>query len=132
MLTVRNGQLAALADERARDFAERMCRHLRHEFPAETAALGDAELRTAVDAALARARAWGLASGEELCRWLNLCACFGWAFDRDPALPWMRAALADAGGGAPGERLHLLYERALHRLETEARNRRLREAFGVG
>ena len=122
MQTIRRIQLDALALARFRSFVERMCRHLRTEFGEEVGEMNEAELRHAVESGISRARAYGLRSAQDLCRFLNLCAVFGWEFDEDESL---REVLTDDAVENASVRLRRVYARCLRRLEVEEHNERL-------
>jgi hypothetical protein len=119
MLIIREAQYAALSKHRSTDFGQRMASHLRLYFPDDVAALDDTELRAAIDGAIQRARGHGLISARDLCRFLNLCAIFGWNFDDDNGL---RQVLRDVAIKDPGVRLQRAYSRCLRRLEVAKLN----------
>lgn len=123
MLTIRDRQLALLSATRRRDFVEAMCTHLRRYFPFLMAPLSDTELRLKVVDCLTAAQRFGLSCERDVCQYLNLAAYYGWRFERDPDLLWMRRVLVDTHGGPPGNRLQALIEECLARQRTALRQR---------
>ena len=112
---IRLAQLAAMRQHGSGAFATRMMAHLRQHFPEELASLKDGHLLAAVEEAIQRGHRHGLTSARDLCRFLNLCAVFGWSFDDDQRLRlvWNDPATADAA-----VRLERVYARCLRRLEV--------------
>jgi len=99
-----------------------MCDHLRAHFSAEVSEMTPAELHEAVRMAIARARVYRLTSARDICRFLNLCAVFGWEFDADETLG---DVLRDTRIANPSVRLQRLYARCVRRLEVEEQNERM-------
>lgn len=123
MLTIRDAQLALLSATRRQDFVDAMCAHLRRYFPFVTAQLAATELRLKVVDCLAAAQRFGLSSERDICHYLNLAAYYGWRFECDPDLLWMRRVLSDTDGGPPGNRLQALVEECLARQQAARRQR---------
>ena len=78
-----------------------------------------------------RAASYGLTSQQQACRFINLAAAYGWDFDSNPDLLWMRKILTDTSPGRPGERLDRLVQTCLHRQSIEEHNRVLRQQSGL-
>lgn len=126
MLVIRRAQWQLLAQAPREQFLDEMLAHVRVHFPTPCWLLTPEELRAQVDAVVRRAGSYGLTSRRQACRFLNLAAHYGWAFDSDPGLRWMRDILTDTGLADPGERLDRLVQVCLRRHEIETRNLALR------
>jgi hypothetical protein len=130
MLMVRRQQLRALGLSQRQQFVDEMCKHLRRHFTAPLRALDEPALRAHVTEALDAAAALGLASRRDGCRYLNLCATYGWRFLQAPANEWMRRCMGDSQVGSMSARLDLLVDGCLQRREVDAQDRLLAEKHG--
>jgi len=119
MIQLRVHQMQAIETQKFEQFVERMCIHLRREFPAEFEDTCETDLRETVRIAIARARHYRLSSARDLCRYLNLCAVFGWEFDANPSL---RSMLRDRRIASPSARLQRVFAACVRRLEVEEYN----------
>jgi ribosomal protein S13 len=127
VFTVRAFQVRHLSLGREQEFAERMIRHLEAHYPDRVGVLRPDALRTHVEHAIGTARGLGLSTERAICRHLNLCMTCGWGYLDEPENAWMRDRyLGDAALGAPDERMRLLVDEVLRRMEIEAQNQRLR------
>lgn len=126
MLTIRNTQLQALAKKPREQFVREMQNHLYEHFPTEAWRLTPEELYEQTNTLVNRAGIYGLLSRQQVCRFINLAAHYGWEFDSDPELRWMHAILIDPALDEPGQRLDRLVETCLHRQAVEERNRALK------
>lgn len=131
MLIIRNAQLRALARPAREHFIEEMLSHLYLHFPTQAWQLTRTELHDRVDELIDRAAGHQLTSRQQVCRFINLAASYGWTFDSDPELPWMRNILTDSGLTQPEERLDRLVNTCLHRQRVEAHNLAQRQALGL-
>jgi hypothetical protein len=131
MLIIRNTQFRALSQQPREQFIEEMLGHLYSYFPAAAWLLTPEELRGQVNALIARAAAYQLTSRQQVCRFINLAATYGWQFDSDPDLLWMRDILTDTSLSQPSERLDRLVQTCLHRQHIEERNRALHQQLGL-
>jgi len=114
MLTIRDAQMAVLAEDRVRRLREWLLPHLRRHFAGWLAAMGDDEVRALIDDSVARARALGAASSAAIGSFVHLRVVFGAALE---ALPWAADALADPD--VTGERrIGLLARRAREALRA--------------
>jgi len=132
MLTIRKEQMQALNRVTMEEFEVDMVRHLMHFFPNECAAMGDKTIRAHVRDAISRAREYDVTCERDLCEYLNLAMIYGWDFDADPELEWMRDFLIDPEVADPGERMRRLHAEALYRLELAEEKRRTIEEFEHG
>ncbi|WP_158568966.1 MULTISPECIES: peptidoglycan-binding protein [unclassified Duganella] len=130
MFTIPDARLQALSRASRDQFIDRLMDRLRCDFPATAGDLGSDELHRRVDQAIERAAGFQLLSQQQAGRYINLAAVYGWEFDRDPALSWMRAILTDTILPRPEERLDRLMETCLHRQRTEEHNRLLHRQLG--
>lgn len=126
-MRIRPVQLTAIADGLHPEFVDDMQQHLRAHFPAELASLGDEPLRERVLESLERARDYELTRSDDLRRFLNLAAAFGWDFDRER--PWVGEYLRDRSIPQPSERLNRVKSRLVRALRMDAENRRVRREF---
>jgi len=131
MLTIRDAQLTILRAPQRERFIDAMCQHLRHHFQEELAALDDNRLKLKVSQSLKRAATYGVTSQQDSYRYLNLAATYGWEFDQDPDLSWMQRYLTDPHITHASERLNLLVDQCIYRIDVEAHNRQLQEEFGM-
>lgn len=132
MRTIRTAQMQALG-QRPRDlFIVAMCTHLRTYFPAQAWLLTGAELKDRISACLSRAERYQLRSQRDACRYLSLAAQYGWQFDSDRDLSWMREHLTDCRISSPSDRLDRLVKQCIHRQAVRAANQQLRQDMGLG
>jgi hypothetical protein len=132
VLTIRPTQVVALASTVRDRFVRQMCSHLQTHFPGPVACQTPAELEHTIRRCLAAAEGYGLVSERDACRYLNLAAHYGWNFDRDPDLVWMRQRLRDATSGPPSERLESLVAECVRRQAVARANAAMRWRAGVG
>jgi len=130
MLTISAAQIEALGEIERIRFVESMCLHLRQFFPESVPFLDDQAVRCRVEYTLRRAAVFGLSSRQDLCRYLNLAALFGWDFDRNPHRAWMHCYLTDDQVSCPSERLARLVKECAFRSKIREKNRALRKEFG--
>lgn len=131
MVTIRAPQMIALTEVNGRRFIAEMQTHLRGHFPARVAQMSTSELDAQIVSCLARAERYRLISRRDAYRFLNLAAAYGWGFDNDPALPWMRRYLEDTGVSTPSDRIEALVRHCIHRQQVEAGNVRIREEMAL-
>jgi hypothetical protein len=131
MLKISQAQMAALSQQASEQFIADMMNHLRQYFPAMAWLLTAEELREQVINCIARAAHYQLTSQQQVCRYLNVAAYYGWDFDRNPDLVWMRKILHDTSLTHPGERLDHLVQTCLHRQGIEQHNLALRTQLGL-
>ncbi|MFK7753446.1 MAG: hypothetical protein AB8B51_12940 [Sedimentitalea sp.] len=99
------------------------------QFAAIFSTQSDAALRVEIVQCIERAAPFGFHTRQDVARFVNLSGRFGWGFERNPKLRWMRAMLLDKSVSRPSDRLTLLIEECLHREEVEAHNQKLRASF---
>ncbi len=131
MLRINQTQMQALAQQAHEHFITDMVTHLRTYFPTVAWLLTPDELRKQVIACIERASHYQLTSQQQVCRYLNLAANYGWNFDSDPDLLWMHKLLTDTSLTQPGERLDHLVQTCLHRQSIEEHNLALRQQLGL-
>ena len=88
MFTIRNAQLAVLLRLPFDEFVERRISHLHDFYPQECEALGPAQLKLVVEAAIDRAKHRGYQTEQDIARYLSLAMLLGSHFDSDPQLDW--------------------------------------------
>lgn len=131
MLKISQAQMAALSQQASEQFIADMMNHLRQYFPAMAWLLTADELRAQVIMCIERAVHYQLTSQQQVCRYLNVAGYYGWDFDRNPDLVWMRKILNDTSLIQPGERLDHLVQTCLHRQGIEQHNLALRTQLGL-
>jgi hypothetical protein len=129
MLTIRNTQLQRLGQSQRAQFVDAMLVHLYNYFPGVAWLLTPAELRAKVHVTIDRAALYQLTSQQQVCRFINLAATYGWEFDRDPELSWMRSTLIESSLSKAGERLDRLIQICLHRQRIEKQNSVVHQAL---
>jgi hypothetical protein len=131
MLTIRNTQMKTLGQCQREQFIGDMLDHLYRYFPAVAWLLTPDELRHKVDTLIERAAQYQLTSRQEVCRFLNLAATYGWEFDSDADLLWMRSILNDTSLTRSGDRLDRLVQTCLHRQYIQEHNQALHQQLGL-
>ena len=131
MLIIRNVQLDALSTLTRDQFIVDMAGHLCEHFPSVTCELTADELRRQVRRLIARAAGYGLVSRQQVCRYMNLAATYGWEFDRDQELRWMRDILTDSSVSQAADRLNLLIQTCVHIQRIEESNQALKRRLGM-
>jgi|GEM_PF-1200294 len=129
MLRLSPAQLQAIEQAQVHTSFSQLAAHCRTYYPDAVSHLSDAALIEQLQHCQQRAQAYGLTSRRDLYRFVNLALSFGWEFDLDAKLPWMRQYLTDPRIDSPAQRLELLVQYAIHRLEVEETNRAQRQAF---
>ena len=131
MLKISQAQMDALSQQAREQFITNMVNHLRTYFPAMAWLLTSDELRSQVTTCIERAAYYQLTTQQQVCRFLNVAATYGWEFDRDSDLLWMQKILTDKTLMQPGERLDHLIQTCLHRQGIEEHNLALRTQLGL-
>lgn len=129
MLRLSPAQLQAIEQAQVHTSYNQLAAHCRTYYPDAVSHLSDTALIEQLQHCQQRAQAYGLTSRRDLYRFVNLALSFGWEFDRDAKLPWMRQYLTDPRVDSPALRLELLVQYAIHRLQVEETNRAQRQAF---
>src|SRR5438132_13371033 len=88
MLTIRKEQEEVLAGYMAKNFQERIVKHVKRFWPEQCRALGDEQVRESVRTGLARARGYGMSTEYDLARYIDLMYWLGTDFDTGPSFPW--------------------------------------------
>lgn len=129
MLRLSPAQIQAIAAAQTQTAFDQLAAHCRTYYPSVVSHLTQEALLAQLHTCHSRAQGYGFNSRRDLYRFVNLALSFGWEFDRDANLPWMRQYLTDPRVDSPAQRLELLVKYAIHRLEVEESNRALRQAF---
>jgi hypothetical protein len=114
MLTIRDGQIAALGAARLSEFQSKAVTHVRDCFPDVCAGLSDADLKLQVVRGIARGQHHGLDDQADLLRFLNVMFSLGQDFEN--RYPWAPQILEDHRFAAL-TRLDLVVQRSLAELE---------------
>lgn len=100
----------------ARNFEQRMVRHLEARFPARCAAMDSSSLLLLVQKGIERAASHGITAEIDVCQFVELTCTLGEEFDEDPSLPWATEILGRAGPDKASERVEKLSAAASHHL----------------
>jgi hypothetical protein len=112
MLQIRREQIAGFREPRLKEFEDRVVAHLARCFPTQCEVLGEPEVRGTIRYGIERAAAYGMVAERDVCKYIDLMIVYGRNFDRDPALPWVRAILNDQTAEDPSVTVDRLYEEA--------------------
>lgn len=118
MLVLRRAQLEILAEPVRDRFVAWMATHLRRWFPDELVALDDAGLEAFIRRGIERANGYGFRDEQAVCRYIDLMAVFGPAFDADPRHPWAARVLTDRAITSAEERIEALGRAARAQLRS--------------
>lgn len=129
MLRLSPAQTQAIAAAQTQTAFDQLAAHCRSYYPDAVSHLTHTALLAQLHTCHSRAQGYGLNSRRDLYRFVNLALSFGWEFDRDANLPWVRQYLTDPRVDSPAQRLELLVKYAIRRLEIEESNRALRQKF---
>lgn len=111
-MILKEHQLRHLGSMKEEQFEARLLRHVRRFFPGETRSLDRKALLGVCRFGTEKARAYGLRSERDLCKFINLLFVFGLEFDTSPRFPWARRILGKETVG-PTLRVNRLYLEAL-------------------
>lgn len=118
MLTIRRKQIESLCDRGSCRLEARLEEHVRQYLPQQCKALGDETLAATVKQGMERARALGMISDQELCKYVLLAVYFGPNLDMEK--PWARSILHGPPWSESRPRIDCLFEEALrHTGEAE-------------
>ncbi len=95
MLTIRNAQLAVLAEARFEHYVDELAGLVARHWPEEFSAMGMEGARRLAEDAVVKAERYEIRGEAEVARYLNLMLALGRDFDRDPRYPWAGAILRD-------------------------------------
>jgi hypothetical protein len=92
-MMIRRDQMHVLGKYMRRQFEDRMTKHLRDNFPAETQALDDPNLRKLVVSGIGRAESYDIESEDDIQRYLEYVMVLSHDFDTNPKSSWARRIL---------------------------------------
>jgi hypothetical protein len=95
---IRDAQMKALKNQRAREFKEKTLAHLRRFFPRRCAAAGDDRMLELIEEGIGRAARHGFQAERDVCRFIDLMVAFGARFDEDAQQGWAAEALGARRG----------------------------------
>ena len=110
MLKLRKEHLDAFEAQAVALFAGRVVAHVKAVWPEETAELGDAVLRSTVQAAVQRAGALGLTTEYDVARFADLSFILAADFETNPLSMWTRSIMVDKTL-SPVAKLDRIYQR---------------------
>lgn len=95
MFQLRDEHLQAFGQVAAKTFEDRAVAHTRKQFPKQTSALTDDELRERIRRDIASANQAGFTSERQIMKFVDSSLLLGEDFPQDPANEWARRILAD-------------------------------------
>jgi len=113
MPMIRPEQMDALRAAARQGYEDRMVLHLADFSPPLFKAVGESQMRVAVQTGMRRAASYGLDRRGPVRLYLEMMLLFGSRFDSDPQYPWAAAILRERGSGPQMVRAERLYERTL-------------------
>lgn len=109
MLSIPRDQFEHLGADQKTRFVDGLTARLRHDHPAATQALSDADLAALIDTATQRGALYGLVAEAHVRFYASMMLRHGHDFDVDPARPWIGAVLED-DGIAPNDKVSRIDE----------------------
>ena len=113
VLTIRKEQMRALESSMLQRFEVRMAGHLKRFFRDHCHALEEAQIRSAIQHGMERAKTYGIVTERNICKYLNRMFIFGRDFDSEPQMPWAAEILTS--GSVPLKRMERFSRVALER-----------------
>jgi len=92
---IRPEQGAAFDHAAQENFVKRVIGHANEFFPDECHELGPDGLRSTIQYCIKQAGRYGISSGVDVCRYVDIALGLGRDFDRDPKHPWAASILND-------------------------------------
>jgi hypothetical protein len=120
ILKIRNEQMEVFEQAAARNFEDRMIKHLEQSFPRHCDVLGETKIRDIIRYGWDRAKSYGLTSERGVRLYISLMFMLGSGFDADPQLPWAAEILNDRAIQDQTERTDRLYNKAMDYLNRVA------------
>jgi len=115
MLTIRNEQMALLAEIETGKFEDRMLIHIGKFFPKMCKIAEENHLREFIRHGIKRAAAYGISAQRDVCRYIDLMVVFGRDFDTDKRFPWAAEILMK---GKPSAKTEILFTVAKRHLKN--------------
>jgi hypothetical protein len=95
MLIIRREQVDAFSPLIRKKFVDEVLEYIRGYYPEDCEALGDEQMRRAIDFGIDRAAAHGFDIKGDVCSYITLMFSLGSYFDEDPLVPWAAEVLED-------------------------------------
>ena len=102
-----------------RNFEEWMVIHLNMFFPNQCEALGDSDVREAIQYGIEQAESYDIVTECDVCKYIDLMFALGRDFDTDPELPWALEILYDETLEDGSERIDRLCRAAITYLDRQ-------------
>lgn len=118
MLTIRDSHVEAFKRASQMQFIQELRPRLREHFGERLADLDDRALNEQMLRTMERAGEYDLTSRRDCGQFIVLAVLCGWAFDEDPAHPWMKDMLVDTSIRSPSQRLDMLIAAYMSRQEA--------------
>lgn len=113
MLVIRESQMEVFKEEARRAFEDEMVAHLAEFSPPLFKAIGEEQMRKAIQFGVGRAESYGFTFRGPVRLYLELMLLFGSYFDTDPQYPWAAAILTDRDSVPQMQRAERLHEKTL-------------------
>ncbi len=110
MLVIRSDQMEMFQQEALRSFENEMIAHLAKLSPPLFKAIGEKQMRQAIQFGRNRAEIYGFTLRGPVRLYLELMLLFGSHLDTDPQYPWLTKILTDLNSGLQMQRAERLYE----------------------
>ena len=118
-LTIRPVQMAQFEREEQLKFEDWMAGHLKRFFPAQCARMGGKTVRRVIDSEIAKAKAYGITTRREVCKYIDLVFTFGKDFEVTGKLPLAAEILQRRGDGV--RKVSNLMDHARKTLKSQVR-----------
>ncbi len=113
MLVIRSAQMEVFEQAALRNFENEMVAHLAEFSPLLFKAVGEEQMRQAIQFGIDRAGSYGFTLRGPVRLYLELMLLFGSHFDTDPQYPWAAEILTDQDSGPQMQRAVQLYEKTM-------------------
>jgi hypothetical protein len=113
MLVIRSAQMAVFKKAALRSFENEMVAHLAEFSPPLFKAVGEEQMRQAIQFGRGRAESYGFTFRGPVRLYLDLMLLFGSHFDTDPQYPWAAEILTDRDSGPQMQRAERLHEKTM-------------------
>lgn len=132
MLKIRPEQKVVFKHALRQESVSKLATQLRKFFADELVGLSDTDLYRHIDLALDQAEAFGLISKRRVSQFMNLCVTYGWDFLERAENQWMQLRyLENTAISNPADRIDLLVDQCLWRMEVEEHNENVRANLGL-
>ena len=129
MLIIRKEQIAALSETGRHRMILNIMAHVKEYFPEETEVVAEDELYERISRTIERAKPYGILAERDVYKFVDVSMIYGMEFDEAEETAWTKTYLTDPDIPGPRQRMDLLFDEVVHRLETEENNSAIAEAY---